>query len=107
MHYEALDVYKQHSLRILGVTQIPNLVYATTITTTSQAALQVAIAHHGIVANNLDLVPTLINLFPQQFIVATINILPTINAPTFTDLVGEFFRVLELKFPVKNSEKIL
>jgi len=24
VHYEALDVYKQHSLRILGVTQIPN-----------------------------------------------------------------------------------
>jgi hypothetical protein len=24
VHYEALDVYKQHSLRILGVIQIPN-----------------------------------------------------------------------------------
>jgi hypothetical protein len=24
VHYEALDVYEQHSLRILGVTQIPN-----------------------------------------------------------------------------------
>jgi hypothetical protein len=39
VHYEALDVYEQHSPRILGVTQILNLAYATTITTTSQAAL--------------------------------------------------------------------
>jgi hypothetical protein len=39
VHYEALDVYKQHSLRILGVTQIFNLVYAITITTAFQAAL--------------------------------------------------------------------
>jgi hypothetical protein len=39
VHYEALDVYEQHSLRILGVTQIPNPVYATTIATISQAAL--------------------------------------------------------------------
>ncbi len=39
VHYEALDVYEQHSSRILGVTQILNLAYATTITTTSQAAL--------------------------------------------------------------------
>jgi len=28
MHYEALDVYEQHSARILGVTQIPNPSYA-------------------------------------------------------------------------------
>jgi hypothetical protein len=35
VHYEALDVYKQHSPRILGITQIPNPIYATTITTTS------------------------------------------------------------------------
>jgi len=39
VHYEALDVYEQHSPRILGVTQIPNPAYATTIATTSQAAL--------------------------------------------------------------------
>jgi hypothetical protein len=39
VHYEALDVYKQHSSRILGVTQIPNLANATTIATTSQATL--------------------------------------------------------------------
>jgi hypothetical protein len=39
LHYEALDVYKQHSLRILGVTQIPNPAYAIAITTTLQVAL--------------------------------------------------------------------
>jgi hypothetical protein len=58
VHYEALDVYEQHSPKISGVTQIPNLTYATTITTASQVALQAAITHHGIVPNNLDLVPT-------------------------------------------------
>jgi hypothetical protein len=39
VHYEALDVYEQHSLRILGITQIPNLAHATTIATSSQVAL--------------------------------------------------------------------
>jgi hypothetical protein len=39
VHYEALDVYKQHFPRILGITQIPNLTYAPAMTTTSQAAL--------------------------------------------------------------------
>jgi len=39
VHYEALDVYEQHSSRILGLTQIPNLVYDIAIVTTSQAAL--------------------------------------------------------------------
>jgi len=34
VHYEALDVYEQHFVRILGVTQIPNATYATTIATT-------------------------------------------------------------------------
>jgi hypothetical protein len=33
VHYEALDVYEQHSLKILGVNQIPNLAYAIAITT--------------------------------------------------------------------------
>jgi hypothetical protein len=61
VHYEALDVYEQHFLRILGVTQIPNLTYATAITTTSQATLQAAIAHHWTMPNNLDIVPTSIN----------------------------------------------
>jgi len=63
-HYEALDVYEQHSLRILGITQIPNLAHDTTIATASQAALQAAITHHGIVPNILDSVPTLVNLSP-------------------------------------------
>jgi hypothetical protein len=62
VHYEALDVYKQHSPRILGITQIPNLTYARAIVTTSQAALQAVIPHHGTVPNNPDLVPTSINL---------------------------------------------
>jgi hypothetical protein len=35
VHYEALDVYEQHSSRILGIIQIPNLVYATTIASAS------------------------------------------------------------------------
>jgi hypothetical protein len=35
VHYEALDVYEQHFLRILGVTQIPNPAYAIAIATTS------------------------------------------------------------------------
>jgi hypothetical protein len=39
VHYEALDVYEQHSSRTLGVTQIPNPAYATTIAIASQAAL--------------------------------------------------------------------
>jgi len=107
VHYEALDVYKQHSPRILGVTQIPNLVYTIAITTASQAALQAIIAHHGTVFNNPDPIPTSINLSSQQLIVATANILPTINVPTFADLMGEFFRIFELKFLVKSSEKIL
>jgi hypothetical protein len=107
VHYEALDVYKQHSPRILGVTQIPNLVYTIAITTASQAALQAIIAHHGTVFNNPDPIPTSINLSSQQLIVATANILPTINVPAFADLMGEFFRIFELKFPIKSSEKIL
>ncbi len=57
--------------------------------------------------NNPDLVPISVNLSLQQFIVTTANIPPTIDAPTFADPVGKFFRVFELEFPVKNSEKIL
>ncbi len=102
VHYEALDVYEQHSSRILGVTQIPNLAYAIAIATASQAA----IAHHGAVSNNPDPVPTSVNLSPQQLIVATTNIPPTTAAPTFINPVGEFFQILELEFPVKSSEKI-
>jgi hypothetical protein len=107
VHYEALDVYEQHSARILGVTQIPNLAYAIAIATASQAALQAAIAHHGTMLNNPDPVPTSVNLSPQQLIAATANIPPTTDAPAFADPVGEFFRILELEFPVKSSEKIL
>jgi hypothetical protein len=52
VHYEALDIYEQHSSRILNVTKIPNLAYAIAITTAFQAALQVAITHHGTMPNN-------------------------------------------------------
>jgi hypothetical protein len=103
VHYEALDVYEQHFSRILGVTQIPNPTYATTIATTFQIALQAAITHHGTLPNNPNPVPISVNLSPQQLIVATANIPPTIDAPTFVDPVGESFRVLELKFLVTFS----
>jgi hypothetical protein len=55
--------------------------------------------------NNPDPVPISVNLSPQQLIVVTVNILPTINTPTFVDPVWEFFQVLELKFLVKSSKK--
>jgi len=90
-HYEALNVYEQYFSRILGVTQIPNLAYAIAIATTSQAALQAAIAHHGTVPNNPDSVPISLNLSPQQFIIATANIPPTIDALVFADPAREFF----------------
>jgi hypothetical protein len=57
--------------------------------------------------NNPDPVPTSVNLSPQQLIVVTTNIPPTTNARAFVDPVGEFFRILELEFPVKSSEKNL
>ncbi len=57
--------------------------------------------------NNLDSVPTLINLSLQQLIVVIANIPPTINALAFVDPVKEFFRVFELEFLVKSLEKIL
>jgi hypothetical protein len=57
--------------------------------------------------NNLDAVPISINLSLQQFITTTTNIPPTIDALAFTDLVGEFFQVLELEFSVKSFEKNL
>ncbi len=41
--------------------------------------------------NNPNLVPTLVNLSPQQLIVATTNIPPTTDAPAFANLVGNFF----------------
>jgi len=103
VHYEALDVYKQYSVRILGITQIPNPAYTIAIATASQ----VAIAHHGTVPNNPNPVPTSVNLYPQQLIVVTVNIPPTIDVPAFANPVGEFFRILELEFTVKNFEKIM
>ncbi len=105
MHYEALDVYEQHSPKILGVTQIPNPAYATTIA--SQVTLQVVITHHGNVPNNPNSVPILVNISPQQLIVATSNTPSTIDAQVFANLVGEFFQVLELEFSIKSSEKIM
>jgi hypothetical protein len=105
VHYEALDVYEQHSARILGVTQAPNPAYAIAITTAFQAALQATIAHHGTVPNNLDPVPTSVNLSPQQLIAVTVSIPPTIDAPAFVDLVGEFFQILELEFQLKVLKK--
>jgi hypothetical protein len=91
VHYEALDVYEQHSPRILGVIQIPNPAYAIAIATASQATLQTTITHHGTLPNNPDPVPTSINLSPQQLIVTTANIPPTIDALAFVDPVGDFF----------------
>ncbi len=88
MHYEGLDVYKQHSLRILGVTQIPNPTCATPIATASHG---IAIVHHGTMPNNPNPVPTSINLFRQQLIIVIANIPRTIDALAFTDLVGEYF----------------
>ncbi len=39
VYYEALDVYEPHSLKILGITQIPNRAYATSIGIASHDAL--------------------------------------------------------------------
>jgi len=62
VHYEGLDVYKEHSLRILGITQIPNPTCATPIATASHGT---AIVHHGTMPNNPDPIPTSINLSPH------------------------------------------
>jgi len=66
--------------------------------------LQAAIAHDETVPNNPNLVPTSVNLFPQQLIAIIANIPPTTNVLAFADPVGEFSRILELEFPVKSSE---
>jgi hypothetical protein len=107
VHSEALDVYDQHFPRILGIIQIPNPAFGTAIATTLQLVLQTAIAHHGTMHSNLNLIPISINFSPQQFIIVTTNNPPTIDAPDFTDQVGEFFRILELEFSVKSSKKNL
>jgi hypothetical protein len=59
------------------------------------------------VPNNPDLLPISINLSPQQLIVTTANNPPTINAPAFANPMGDFFRILEVEFSIKSSEKIL
>jgi hypothetical protein len=41
--------------------------------------------------NNPDLIPTLINISPQQLIIAIANIPLTIDEQAFVDPVGEFF----------------
>jgi hypothetical protein len=64
------------------------------ITTASQTTLQATITHHGTIPNNLDLVPTLVNLYPQQLIVVIANISPTVNAPTFAIHWGNSFKFL-------------
>jgi hypothetical protein len=87
----------------LGITQIPNPAYITAIATASQ----VAIAHHGTMPNNPNPVPTSVNLSLQQLIVIIVNIPPTIDVPAFANLVGEFFRIHELEFTIKNFEKIM
>jgi hypothetical protein len=57
--------------------------------------------------NNLDSIRISINFVSQQIIATTANIPPTIDAPTFTDPMGESFRVFELELSIKSSEKIL
>jgi hypothetical protein len=59
------------------------------------------------VPNNLNPIPTSINLSAQQLIVTTANNPPAIDALAFVDLVGKFFWVLELEFLIKSSKKIL
>jgi hypothetical protein len=98
VHYDALDDYEHHSSIILGGTQIPNPAYAKAIATASQAALQAAIAHHGTMPNNLDSVPTLVNLSLQRLIAVAANIPPTIDAQAFADPVGNFFEFLNYNF---------
>jgi len=93
----------------LGITQIldPAYAIAIAIATAFQATLQATITHHGTMPNNLNPIPTLINLYPKKPINATANIPPTIDALVFVNLVGEFFRVFELEFLVKSFEKNL
>jgi len=57
--------------------------------------------------NNLNPIPISVNLSPQQLIITTTNIPPTIDAPAFVDPMGEFFRILKLEFLVKSSKKNL
>ncbi len=72
-----------------------------------EVVLQTSIAHHGTMPNNPNPVPTSINLSPQQLIATTVNILPTIDAPAFANLVVKFFWVFEMEYLVKSFEKNL
>jgi len=76
VHYEELDVYEQHFLRILGVIRTPNPDYATAIITTSQAALRSAITHHVIVPNNPDSIPTSITFLLNNSLLLLQTFLP-------------------------------
>jgi hypothetical protein len=98
VHYEALDVYEQHSLRILGVTQIPNPVYATTIVIAFQAALQAAIAHHGTMSNNPDLVPTSITFLLNNSLLLLQTFLPPSMHQLFLIQWRNLFEFLSYNF---------
>ncbi len=105
MHYETLDVYEQHFLKTLGVTQIPNPTYVTAITIAFQATLQAAIAYHGTVLNNPYLISTSVNIFPQRFIVVIANIPPTIDVLAFVNPLGYSFEFLNWNFQLKVLKK--
>ncbi len=55
--------------------------------------------------NNPNPIDISINLYPQQLIVATANIPPTIDVLTTVKIVGEFFQILELEFQSKVLKK--
>jgi len=82
----------------LGQSGVATIAIAITTTTASQATLQITIAHHGTMPNNLDLVTTLVNLSPQQLIVIITNIPSTIIVPTFADPMGNFCKFLSWNF---------
>jgi hypothetical protein len=98
VQYEALNVYEQHSPRILGVTQIPNPAYAITIATTSQVAQQATIAHHGTLPNNPNPVPTSINLSFQRFILLPQTFLPPLMHQLLLIKWGNSFKFLRWNF---------
>jgi len=94
VHYEALDVYKQHSARILDVTQAPNPAYVIAITTASQVALQATLAHHETMLNNPDPVPTLVNLSPQHSLMLLQTFLPPLMRQLLLIQWGNSFEFL-------------
>jgi len=106
VHYETLNVYEQHSLYILGITPILNLTYVTTIAIAYQATLQAAIANHGIVPKNPNLVPTSMNLSFQQLIMLS----QTFLAPSMHQLLliqwGNSFKFLSWNFRSRIPKKL-